>query len=145
MEDGNLTFLGDADSQDRIGSARKANREALPALPQDQPETMSAVEELLVDIWTEMLGATRVGVRDNFFDLGGHSLVALRIISRVNDHFQIEMSVRTLLEHPVLREFAQEVFSISKRSEEEVEKIAKIGLMVRRMTPEQRKAALSVH
>jgi acyl carrier protein len=106
---------------------------------------MSAVEELLVDIWTEMLGATRVGVRDNFFDLGGHSLVALRIISRVNDHFQIEMSVRTLLEHPVLREFAQEVFSISKRSEEEVEKIAKIGLMVRRMTPEQRKAALSVH
>ena len=145
MEDGNLTFLGDADSQDRIGSARKANREALPALPQDQPETMSAVEELLVDIWTEMLGATRVGVRDNFFYLGGHSLVALRIISRVNDHFQIEMSVRTLLEHPVLREFAQEVFSISKRSEEEVEKIAKIGLMVRRMTPEQRKAALSVH
>ncbi len=143
MEDGTLSLLGSADSQTQTG-ARKIEHDAAAALPQDQAETVSAVEALLIDIWAEMLGAIRVGVRDNFFDLGGHSLVALRIISRVNDHFQIEMSVRTLLEHPVLREFAQELLSISKRPEEEVQKIAKIGLMVRKMTPEQRRAALSV-
>lgn len=85
-----------------------------------------------------------VGVHDNFFDVGGHSLVALRIITRINDYFRIELSVRIILEHPVLREFAQELLSVSGRMSEEMEKIAKIGLMVRKMTPEQRKAALSV-
>jgi len=51
--------------------------------------------------------------------------------------------VRTLLEYPVLMEFAQRLRSISTRPVQEMEKMARIGLMVRRMTPEQRKAALS--
>jgi len=57
----------------------RVDRKTSLKTPQDQPETISVVEELLVDIWTEMLGANRVGVWDNFYDLGGHSLVALRI------------------------------------------------------------------
>jgi hypothetical protein len=92
-----------------------------------------------------VLGATRVGVRDNFYDLGGESLLALRVVSRVNDYFQTELSVRTLLEHPVLMDFAQKLRSISGRPVPELEKISRIGLMVRRMTPEQRKAALAGH
>ncbi|HEY4903680.1 MAG TPA: amino acid adenylation domain-containing protein [Candidatus Sulfotelmatobacter sp.] len=108
-------------------------------------ETMTAIEELLVDIWTQVLGATQVGVRDNFYDLGGESLLALRVVSRINKYFQTELSVRTLLEHPVLMDFAQKLRSISGRSVEELEKIAKVGLTVRRMTPEQRKAALAGH
>ncbi len=104
---------------------------------------MTAVEDLLVDICAEMLGVARVSVRDNFYDLGGHSLIALRLVSRINDYFQIDMSVRTLLEFPVLMEFAQRLRSISARPAQELEKIARIGLMVRRMTPEERKAALA--
>ncbi len=121
----------------------RVDRKTSLKTPQDQPETISVVEELLVDIWTEMLGANRVGVWDNFYDLGGHSLVALRIISRINDYFRIELSVRSLLEFPVLREFADELLLISGRSAAEMEKIAKIGLMVRQMSPEQRKTALA--
>jgi amino acid adenylation domain-containing protein/non-ribosomal peptide synthase protein (TIGR01720 family) len=128
----------------------KVDRRALPdyerALPDCQdgaPETMTAIEELLVDIWTEVLGAARVRVRDNFYDLGGESLLALRVVSRINNYFQTELSVRTLLEHPVLMDLAQKLPSISGRSVAELEKIARIGLMVRRMTPEQRKAALA--
>jgi hypothetical protein len=111
---------------------------------ESQPETITAVEELIADIWAEVLGAASLGVRHDFFDLGGHSLLALRVVSRVNDYFQTELSVRTLLEHPLLLEFAQAVRSNSGRPAPEVEKIAKIGLKVRRMTPEQRKAALGV-
>jgi hypothetical protein len=106
---------------------------------------MTAIEELLVDIWTQVLAATQIGVRDNFYDLGGESLLALRIVSRTNKYFQTELSVRTLLEHPVLMDFAQKLRSISGRPVEELEKIARIGLTVRRMTPEQRKAALAGH
>ncbi|HEY6348112.1 MAG TPA: amino acid adenylation domain-containing protein [Candidatus Angelobacter sp.] len=123
----------------------KVDRRALPEVQEGPPETITPIEELLIDIWTEVLGASRVGVRDNFYDLGGQSLLALRVVSRINDYFQTEMSVRTLLEYPVLMEFGQRLRSISARPVTELEKIARIGLMVRRMTPEQRKAALTIH
>lgn len=115
----------------------------LPAIEDGASEAMTPVEELLADIWKEVLGVTRVSMRSNFYDLGGHSLLALRVVSRINDYFQTGLSVRTLLEYPVLMEFAQKLRSISTRPVQEMEKMARIGLMVRRMTPEQRKAALS--
>jgi amino acid adenylation domain-containing protein/non-ribosomal peptide synthase protein (TIGR01720 family) len=129
----------------------KVDRRALPEVEdsvlseagEGAPEAMAAIEELLADLWKEVLGVTRVSVRSNFYDLGGHSLLALRVVSRINDYFQTGLSVRTLLEYPVLMEFAQKLRSISARPVQEMEKIARIGLMVRRMTPEQRKAALS--
>ena len=129
----------------------KVDRRALPELEdsallqveEGTPEEMSLVEELLADLWKEVLGVARVSLRSNFYDLGGHSLFALRVVSRINDYFQTGLSVRTLLEYPVLGDFAHRLRSISTRPAEEMEKIARIGLMVRRMTPEQRKAALS--
>jgi amino acid adenylation domain-containing protein/non-ribosomal peptide synthase protein (TIGR01720 family) len=121
----------------------KVDRRALPEVEDDLPQTITVVEELLIDIWTDVLGTRRVAMRDNFYELGGHSLLALRIVSRINDYFQTGLSVRTLLEYPVLMEFAQKLRSISARPAQELEKIARIALMVRRMSPEQRKAALS--
>jgi amino acid adenylation domain-containing protein len=129
----------------------KVDRRALPdptpfkgrSVQDGAPETMTAIEELLVDIWTQVLSATQIGVRDNFYDLGGESLLALRIVSRTNKYFQTELSVRTLLEHPVLMDFAQTLRFLSGRPAAELEKIARIGLTVRKMTPEQRKTALA--
>ncbi|HKV95701.1 MAG TPA: amino acid adenylation domain-containing protein [Candidatus Angelobacter sp.] len=133
-----------------ISTNGKVDRRALPEvedraqeIQQDAPETMNAVEELLADIWKDVLGVARVSMHSNFYDLGGHSLLALRVVSRINDYFQAGLSVRTLLEYPVLMEFAQRVYSLSARPAQELEKIAKIGLIVRRMSPEERKAALS--
>jgi amino acid adenylation domain-containing protein/non-ribosomal peptide synthase protein (TIGR01720 family) len=129
----------------------KVDRRALPEvedrvlqeIQEDVPETMTPVEELLADLWKEVLGVARVSMRSNFYVLGGHSLLALRVVSRINDYFQTGLSVRTLLEYPVLMEFAQKLCSISARPVQEMEKIARIGLMVRKMTPEERTAALS--
>jgi amino acid adenylation domain-containing protein len=129
----------------------KVDRRALPEvedrvlqeIQEDTPEAMTAIEELLADLWKEVLGVARVSMRSNFYALGGHSLLALRVVSRINDYFQTGLSVRTLLEYPVLVEFAQKLCSISSRPVQEMEKIARIGLMVRKMTPEERTAALS--
>jgi amino acid adenylation domain-containing protein len=103
------------------------------------------LETALAAIWKEVLKLEQVGRYDDFFALGGHSLLALRVLFRVNDCFQTELSVPALLEHSVLTEFAQKLRSISGRSLEELEKIAKIWLRIRRMTPEELKAALVVH
>ncbi|HEY6348111.1 MAG TPA: amino acid adenylation domain-containing protein [Candidatus Angelobacter sp.] len=151
-----ISLLSAEEQREAVGQREDAGRhriekrihesfeEQAKDLQETQPETITAVEELLIDIWTDVLGAVRVGVRDNFFQLGGHSLLGLRVISRINDYFQTELSVRALLEYPALMDFAQKLGPMSGRSAEELERIAKIALMVRRMTPEQRKAALAL-
>jgi hypothetical protein len=100
------------------------------------------VETALAMMWAEVLKVERVGRHDNFFNLGGQSLRALRVIFLVNDYFLTELTVRTLFENPVLMDFAEALRSVSRRTAAELERVAKIGLMVRRMTPEERKAAL---
>ncbi|HEY2495737.1 MAG TPA: amino acid adenylation domain-containing protein [Candidatus Angelobacter sp.] len=129
----------------------KLDRKSLPAPQGDAYAVHKYVppqgdlETVVAAIWAEVLKLEQVGRHDDFFALGGQSLLALRVLFRVNDCFQTELSVPTLLEHSVLMEFAQKLRSISGRPVEELEKIAKIWLRVRRMSPEELKAALAVH
>lgn len=53
-----------------------------------------------------MLSIDDVGVHDNFFDLGGHSLAAMRVVSRVIKQFQLELPVQSLFESPTVAEMA---------------------------------------
>ncbi|HEX8189187.1 MAG TPA: amino acid adenylation domain-containing protein [Pyrinomonadaceae bacterium] len=61
-------------------------------------------EELLAGIWAEVLELPRVGIRDNFFEIGGHSLLALQIISRVEDAFGVKLPMREVFESPTVAE-----------------------------------------
>jgi len=128
----------------------KLDRKALPApagnayAVREYAPPQGNLETALAEIWAEVLKLERVGRQDDFFALGGQSLLALRVLFRVNDCFQTELSVRTLLEESVLMEFAQKLRSISGRNPEELEKIATIWLRIHRMTPEELKAALAV-
>jgi glycopeptidolipid biosynthesis protein len=60
----------------------------------------NAVEEILADIYAQVLGGVRVGVDTSFFDLGGDSLSAMRVIAKVNMAFDIDLSVRVLFDAP---------------------------------------------
>ncbi|HEV3458078.1 MAG TPA: amino acid adenylation domain-containing protein [Thermoanaerobaculia bacterium] len=64
-------------------------------------------EELAAGIWEEVLGVERVGVHDNFFALGGHSLVAAQIAARLQDALGVEVSLRAFFEAPTVAELAQ--------------------------------------
>ena len=83
----------------------KVDRRALPAPPQtsaafDDPfaAPCSPIEQQLADIWASLLGLQKVGRHDNFFDLGGHSLTAAQIASRVRDILHVDVPLRALLE-----------------------------------------------
>ncbi|HZF13329.1 MAG TPA: amino acid adenylation domain-containing protein, partial [Thermoanaerobaculia bacterium] len=95
----------------------KLDRAALPA-PEWQPpgapgESRQAprtpVEEILAGLWAELFGRERVGVDDDFFALGGHSLLGTRLISRLRAAFGIELPLGTLFAAPRLADFASRV------------------------------------
>ena len=77
----------------------------------------SAVEEILAGIYAQVLGLDRVGVDDCFFDLGGESLSAMRVIAAINTGLDADLSVRALFEAPRVAQLASLVGGNSGRRE----------------------------
>ena len=91
----------------------KVDREALPAPEAVQrrefvaPKT--AEEETVAKIWQEVFRRERISTDDNFFDLGGHSLMATQVISRIREQFHLELPIRAMFEHPTIGGLAKAV------------------------------------
>ncbi len=69
----------------------------------------TAVEEVLAGIYAQVLGVERVGVDDSFFELGGDSLSAMRVIAAVNAGLDADLSVRVLFEAPTVARLAPRI------------------------------------
>jgi amino acid adenylation domain-containing protein len=65
------------------------------------------VEQQIAEIWKQVLGVERVGVYDNFFALGGHSLLLARVQAQLSEQFQQPIALTTLFERPTIRDIAQ--------------------------------------
>ncbi len=65
------------------------------------------MEIKLVKLWEELLGVTPVGVEDNFFEIGGHSLLAMRLIANIQKELNIEVAVKELFEFTTIKELAE--------------------------------------
>ncbi|WP_305028225.1 phosphopantetheine-binding protein [Actinoplanes sp. ATCC 53533] len=104
-----------------LGPTGKVDRRALPA-----PTAAGAggafvaprgpLEEALAELWTEVLGRP-VGAFDDFFKVGGHSLAATRVITRVRRDFAIQVPVRALFESPRLADFAAALVALEVETE----------------------------
>ena len=110
----------------------KVNRRALPDPGKSRPNLATPlvaptteVEGKLAAIWENVLSLDRVGVNDNFFDLGGHSLAATRVVSQVIKQFQLELPLLSLFQSPTVAEMAAVIIEHRGKllGEEELERL----------------------
>jgi acyl carrier protein len=104
------------------------------------------VETRLVSIWRELLKVEEPGVTENFFALGGNSLLAMQILARVRKTFEVEISIRSLFDRPTIEELAREIErakasgvvartpAITPRARPSIEEIS---AELKRLSPEQ--------
>jgi amino acid adenylation domain-containing protein len=106
----------------------KVDRRALPLPEQTRPELETSfvapqtpAEKTLSEIWVEVLKIDRVGVDDHFLELGGHSLMATQIVSRVSQAFQVDISPAHIFANPTVARLVQLIMQL-KNSGPEVQK-----------------------
>ena len=97
-----------------ITASGKLDRDALPMPDRSRPdlsntfvEPRTTTERLLADIWRTVLDLARVGVDDNFFDLGGHSLLCVRVHAMLRDRLGAEVPIVRLFQSPTIRSLAE--------------------------------------
>ncbi|SEO57318.1 Acyl transferase domain-containing protein [Salinihabitans flavidus] len=77
-----------------------------PQLDTDYVAPENDIERTLCGFWQELLGVDRVGTRDSFFDLGGHSLVAVRLFAKVKKTYHVDFPISVLFEAPTVAQCA---------------------------------------
>ncbi|MGV3610689.1 MAG: amino acid adenylation domain-containing protein [Fluviicola sp.] len=101
-----------------ITSNGKLDKDALPSLTDvSSPSTEyvapgNNVEEIVVKIWEEILEISPIGIRDNFFDLGGHSLKATRVLSKIQLEFGVKIDLKNLFIDPTVEHLANYIETV---------------------------------
>jgi acyl carrier protein len=92
----------------------KIDRRSLPVPDCLRPELAAAyvapqteIERAIATIWQEMLHLDRVGIHDNFFDLGGHSLLIVQLYSKLQGAFNRTISITDIFKYPTINSLAK--------------------------------------
>ncbi|HEX2222599.1 MAG TPA: phosphopantetheine-binding protein, partial [Thermoanaerobaculia bacterium] len=122
-----LVITGDLESRldvwlrgvGRAGGEEKAGTRHPRGLATPYVAPRNETERIIAGLWEEYLGIEPVGVHDNFFQLGGHSLLGMRLRTRLEETFQVELPMAVLLQSPTVEEIgvAIEVALIEMLSE----------------------------
>ncbi len=113
-----------------LNSNGKIDRTAIPApgtkrphLDNEYSAPRTPLEEIVVAIWTDILGLDKIGIHDPFLDLGGHSLQAMRIAARVQDEFGVEIPLAELFAAATVAEMAVVVTAMLLENSNSAEKV----------------------
>ncbi|MFB2772734.1 thioester reductase domain-containing protein [Pelatocladus sp. BLCC-F211] len=86
-----------------------------PCLPNNYIAPTNEIEQTIAQIWQKLLGIEQIGIHDNFFDLGGNSLIATQLTSQLLSVFEIELPQRCLFEAPTVAKLAEVVQTIQSQ------------------------------
>ncbi|HKD02045.1 MAG TPA: condensation domain-containing protein, partial [Terriglobales bacterium] len=77
----------------------------------------NSTEEAMAAIWSEVLRRERISTHDNFFDLGGHSLMATQVVSRIRRSLNLDLPLRRLFEHPTIARLSEQIAKLQRNQE----------------------------
>lgn len=86
---------------------------------------ISETEEIIVEIWQEILGLEKVGITDDFFELGGHSLKATELLSVIQKQFDVSINIQELFMHPTVQNLALNIENVKWLEEIDKERSVK--------------------
>jgi amino acid adenylation domain-containing protein/FkbM family methyltransferase len=124
------------DSMPLLPNGKVDRRSLLPPMPDSLESSTpyivprNPVEHVVAGIWSEVLKRPRVSIGDNFFEIGGHSLSAIQVASRIRSTFRIDLPLRRIFEAPTV-EGLSEVILASERTSGEVREIARMVMDIR--------------
>jgi len=91
------------DENSRTGQGQTFER---PQLDSDYVAPDGAIETTLAGFWADLLGVDKIGAEDSFFDLGGHSLIAVRLFAQIRKTWNVDFPISVLFEAPTIRKVA---------------------------------------
>ncbi len=91
----------------------KIDRQALPH-PNHESQSLyeaprNKIEQQLTEIWSLIVECKKISIHDNFFDLGGHSILAIKLLNEIQKSFNQELSLTSLFQHPTIAQLAQQL------------------------------------
>ena len=106
-----------------------------PAAAYVPPRT--ELEKQLATIWMRTLAVERVGIEDDFFQIGGHSVLATQMLAQVSDEIGVELPIRQLFEAPTIKKLAEVItnsgagLGLSKKSIPQIKRLARPAAVLR--------------
>nr|QEO74485.1 malonyl CoA-acyl carrier protein transacylase [uncultured bacterium] len=131
-------FMEQMGQQPRAGGAAHARPELSTPFVAPRNETERAIAE----IWQELFGLEEVGVHDKFFELGGSSLLAIQLITRLRNAFGEEVSMDSIFEQPTVAGLA-EVVGGERLGRGELEEVERVYEELKDLSPEELQALLA--
>jgi acyl transferase domain-containing protein/thioesterase domain-containing protein len=95
-------LIRQAESISRATTASTETRFSRPQLDSDFEAPRDELETQLAELWGKLLGVEGVGIRDSFFDLGGHSLIAVRLFNAISEKFNVDLPMSVLMQSPTI-------------------------------------------
>lgn len=99
------TLLGILEELSKENPPKRVHKR--PILAQAYVDPKNKMEQIVASVWKEVLGFEQVGIHDDFFMLGGDSLVAVRVMAQIKNIFQVELPPATLLQNPTIAQLSQ--------------------------------------
>ena len=99
-------LIAQAESLSRASMASNDARFTRPELDNDFAPPRDSFEKGLAELWGKLLGVEGVGIQDSFFDLGGHSLIAVRLFNEITDKFNTDLPISVLMQSPTIEGLA---------------------------------------
>ncbi|PYS90390.1 MAG: polyketide synthase [Acidobacteria bacterium] len=114
-----------------------------PHLPGLYVAPRNEMESTVVQIWQTLLGIDQIGVHDNLFDLGGDSLLAVQLASRVRETLHVEIAIRDLFEQPTVAGLVECIEHARQAAAADLEQLAEVVDLVEQLSEEELRALLA--